>query len=120
MEWTRRYYWLMGLLGFLGFLGVRGEPVCFLLFAAFGNFGYYWWNKLGDADERLYRNKYFAAQTVFQWVLLSIFILSVFYALIFTDTAVLYRAELLTIAFGFAAAMIAWALYTYRLDRVGE
>lgn len=120
MEWTKRYYWLLGLLGFLGFLGFRGQPVFFLSFAFFGNFAYYWWNKLGDADERLYRNKYFAAQTIFQWVLLGIFLLSVFYALIFTDLAFLYRAELLTIAFGFAVAMNAWAFYTYRLDQGTE
>lgn len=118
MEW-KKLYWLMGFLGFLGLLGITGEPVFFLSFAFFGNFAYYWWNKLGDADERLYRNKYFAAQTVFQWTLTGIFTLSLFFGFVSTDVAFLYRAELLIIAFGFAGAMNAWAFYTYRLDRIG-
>ena len=37
----------------------------------------------------------------------------------FADPAVLYRAELLVVAFGFALTVNAWAFYTYRLDQQG-
>lgn len=50
---NKRYGWLMGFLGFGGFLGIEGEPLFFLLFAGFGGFAYYWWNKFDGTDERL-------------------------------------------------------------------
>ncbi|MDB1806916.1 DUF3796 domain-containing protein [Eggerthella lenta] len=120
--------WMFGLLGFLGLLGfTTGQPWTLLNFAFFAGFQYYWWYKmLGPVesvmvagDERFKQDRTKAASTTFTWGFVGIFLASAGAALMFADPAVLYRAELLVVAFGFALTVNAWAFYTYRLDQQG-
>lgn len=118
--------WMFGLLGVLGLLGfTTDQPWTLLNFAFFAGFQYYWWYKmLGPvdsifvvSDERFVADRTKAASAAFTWGFLGIFLASVAASLMFTDPSVLYRAELLIIAFGFALTVNAWAFLTYRFDR---
>ena len=122
------FSWMFGLIGVLGLLGfTTDQPWALLNFAFFANFQYYWWYKmLGPVDsmfhvweERFVADRTRAASSAFMWGFMGIFLASVFASLMFSDPTVLYRAELLIIAFGFALSVNAWAYLTYRFDRQG-
>ena len=120
--------WMLGFIGCLGLLGfTTDQPWTLLNFGFFSGFSYYWWHKmLGPVDspfavfdERFIADRTRAASKAFMWGIMGIFFASVAASLFFSDPAVLYRAELLIIAFGIALTVNAWAFLTYRYDRQG-
>ena len=120
--------WMFGCIGFLGLLGfTTDQPWALLNFGFFAGFSYYWWHKIlgpaespfAVADERFVADRTRAASKTFMWGIMGIFLASVAASLAFSDPAVLYRTELLIIAFGFALTVNAWAFLTYRYDQQG-
>lgn len=117
MSNSRKYTWLLGFTGLFGIGGISGPPAFLLGFGGFAFFGAYWWYKMREADERLRSNVRAAGSVVLPRCLVAMLLASIATSCLSTDPWMLYRAQLLVFACGFAVAGIAWPCLAYRYDR---